>query len=208
MLKVVPNGGNLKLGVGVGTSYRPVGITCPSGCPLLKTRKCYALRGRVAIQQARSADDNHDLMRLAGNALVRHLVSGDWLKATKNGRKILDRAFVRAVIALHKSCPWLTGWGYTHAAKAWRTAGIAPADLPSNLHILASCDSAEEKAEHNANGWRTARVIDELADRLPDEFVCPVDAQKRAGIPVERRTTCTRCGACFRTGKNIAFLKF
>jgi hypothetical protein len=147
-------------------------------------------------------------MALAGNTLARHLVSGDWLKTLANGRKTLDKAFVRAVIALHKKAPWLTGWGYTHAAAEWRKAGITPKDLPSNLHILASCDSADEKAAHNANGWRTARVINEATERQADEFLCPVDAQKRKGVPAEKRTTCARCKACFAADKNIAFLKF
>lgn len=207
MLKVTPSGANSKLGMGVGTTYRPVGLTCPSDCPLLNNG-CYAQRGHVAIQQSRSKHDDHDLMRLGGNTLVRHLVSGDWLKTLKSGRKVLDRVFVRAVISLHVACPWLTGWGYTHAAPAFHAAGIGPRNLPSNLHILASCDTVSQKEEYNANGWRTARVIQELADRQPDEYVCPVDAQKRAGIPPDKRTTCARCKACFNTDKNIAFLKF
>jgi hypothetical protein len=206
-MKVTPYGHNAKLGIGVGTTYRPVGPTCPPSCPLLNGG-CYAQRGHVAIQQARSANDDHDLMTLASRTLVRHLVSGDWMKTIKDGRKILDKAFVRAVIALHTKCPWLTGWGYTHAADRFRKAGINPSDLPSNLHILASCDTVSQKEEHNAAGWRTARVIQELSDRTKDEFVCPVDAQKRAGIPQERRTTCAQCKACFATTKNIAFLKF
>jgi hypothetical protein len=207
MLKVTPNGHNAKLGMGVGTTYRPVGLTCPNDCPLLNNG-CYAQRGKVAIQQSRSKNDNHDLMRLGGNTLVRHLVSGDWLKTLKDGRKILDKAFILAVIALHIKCPWLTGWGYTHATTKWEKAGIKPSDLPSNLHILASCDTVSQKLEHNAAGWRTARVIQELSDRTKDEFVCPADAQKRAGIPQVSRTTCARCKACFNTTKNIAFLKF
>jgi hypothetical protein len=207
MLKVVPNGANAKLGPGVGTTYRPVGITCPNTCPLLGNG-CYAQRGRVAIQQSRSATDDHDLMTLAGNTLVRHLVSGDWLKTSKNGKKIIDRELIRGVFALHSRAPWLRGWGYTHAREQWTKAGISPADFPANLKVLASCDTVEEKTAHNAAGWRTARVIEELTDRLPDELVCPVDAAKRKGIPQERRTNCARCKACFDTDKNIAFLKF
>lgn len=207
MLKVVPNGDNAKLGPGVGTTYRPVGITCPTSCPLLGNG-CYAQKGHVAIHAAKSADDNHNLTKLAGNTLARHLVSGDWLKTLKTGRKVLDQAFVRAVITLHRKAPWLVGWGYTHAAGEWDKAGIGPKDLPSNLHILASCDSSEEKAKHNANGWRTARVIQEANERQADEFLCPVDSQKRKGVPAEKRTTCARCKACFATTKNIAFLKF
>lgn len=207
MLKVTPNGANAKLGPGVGTTYRPVGITCPNTCPLLNNG-CYAKRGHVAIQQAISKDDDHDLMKLGGNTLVRHLVSGDWLKTLANGRKILDRALVKGVIKLHRKCPWLTGWGYTHAIDRFDRAGITPASLPSNFHLLASCDNADQKAQANANGWRTARVIDEVADKQPDEFLCPVDAQKRKGVPAEKRTNCDRCKACFSTDRNIAFLKF
>ena len=204
---VVPNGKNGKLGPGVGTTYRQVGSTCPSNCPLLGNG-CYAQRGHVAIHSARANDDSSDLMRLAGNTLVRHLVSGDWLKTLKNGKKTLDRALIKAVISLHAKCPWLVGWGYTHAANEWQKAGIGPKDLPGNLHVLASCDSAEQKAEHNANGWRTARVIQEASERQKDEVLCPVDAQKRKGVAPEKRTTCARCRACFATDKNIAFLKF
>lgn len=207
MLKVTANGNNAKLGPGVGTTYRPVGITCPNTCPLLNNG-CYAKRGHVAIQQAISQDDDHDLMKLAGNRLVRHLVSGDWLKTLANGRKILDRALVDAVIELHRKCPWLTGWGYTHAIERFDRAGITPASLPSNFHLLASCDNADQKTAANVNGWRTARVIEEVSDKQLDEFLCPVDAAKRKGIPAEKRTNCARCKACFSTNRNIAFLKF
>jgi hypothetical protein len=147
-------------------------------------------------------------MKLAGNRLVRHLVSGDWLRQDSRGRKILDRVFVRTVIALHRSCPWLIGWGYTHAAEKFNAAGITPDTLPTNLHILASCDSLAEKEAHNSKGWRTARVIAERDDKTADEFLCPVDAQKREGVPQVLRTNCARCQACFAGTRNIAFLKF
>lgn len=207
MIKVTANGNNAKLGPGVGTTYRPVGLTCPSSCPLLGNG-CYAQRGHVAIQAAVSKTDDHGLMKLAGNTLARHLVSGDWLKTLANGRKILDRALINGVIELHRKCPWLTGWGYTHAIGYFDRAGITPDSLPENFHLLASCDNAEQKASANANGWRTARVIDETSDKQPDEFLCPVDAQKRKGVPMDKRTNCARCKACFATDKNIAFLKF
>jgi hypothetical protein len=146
-------------------------------------------------------------MALAGNTLVRHLVSGDWLTQRKDGRKVLDRKLIKSVIALHEKASWLTGWGYTHAAKEWTKAKISPSNLPSNLHILASCETAEQKAEHNADGWRTARVIQEASEKLPDEVLCPFDAQKRKGVPSEKRTNCARCKLCFASNKNIAFWK-
>lgn len=206
-LKVVPFGANAKMGPGVGTTYRPVGITCSLHCPLLET-VCYAKRGHVNIHQVRSAKESGDLTQLAGNRLVRHLVSGDWLRPTRNGAKKLDRDLVEGVAELHRNCPWLTGWGYTHSPEEFAAAGIHPSEFPSNLHLLASCETTEQKAIHNANGWRTARIIQEIADKQPDEFVCPVDAQKRKGVPTEKRTNCARCQACFATNRNIAFLKF
>ena len=206
-LKVVPSGDNAKLGAGVATTYRPVKLTCPPDCPLME-KICYAKRGNVNIHQTRSEHDEHDLRKLAGNTLVRHLVSGDWLRPVKAGKRVLDLALVRGVIALHNAAPWLTGCGYTHAAAEFDRNGIGPKDFPGNLHILASCDTLEQKELHNATGWRTARVIDEATERQPDEFLCPVDAAKRKGIPADKRTNCARCRACFDTTKNIAFLKF
>lgn len=205
MLKTVPNGANSKLGAGVATTYRPVGITCPSSCPLLNNG-CYAQRGRVQIHAKQSQHDNWELRKLAGNTLVRHLVSGDWLKTTKAGRKVVYRALLDGVIALHRACSWLTGWGYTHAAEQLDAAGFGPKSWPANFKILASCHSIEAKAEHNARGWNTARVIDQPRERLGDEYLCPVDASKHAGKP--QTTTCNRCRACFdNRNRNIAFLK-
>jgi hypothetical protein len=206
MIKAVPNGNNAKLGAGVATTYRPVGLTCPPTCPLLGNG-CYAQRGRVNMHAERSASDNDELQTLAGNTLVRHLVSGDWLKPAANGRRVVDRALLRAVISLHKAAKWLTGWGYSHAAEQLHAAGFGPDAWPKNFTILASCHTAEEKAAHNGRGWATARVIDEPSDRLPDEVLCPVDAAKHTGKPAS--TTCARCRKCFDgENRNIAFLKF
>lgn len=207
MLKVVPNGKNAKLGLGVATTYRPVGITCPKDCPLLGNG-CYAQNGHVNIHQNASANQEDDLRKLAGQTMVRHLVSGDWLKQAKNGRMVLDREFVDSVIDLHKNAPWLTGWGYTHDAMAFARANYSPDSLPSNLHILASCDSKQKKTQLNKAGWRTARVILEEHEKLDDEFLCPVDKQKRDKLPQCERTSCARCQACFKGKRNIAFLKF
>ena len=206
MLKTVANGNNSKLGAGVATTYRPVGLTCPPTCPLLGNG-CYAQRGHVNIHARQSAKDFDELQKLAGNTLVRHLVSGDWLKPTANGGRIVDRALLRGVIALHRAATWLTGWGYTHAAEKLDAAGLGPESWPKNLTILASCHTTEQKAAHNARGWATARVIDQPHERLPDETLCPVDAAKHAGK--KAKTTCARCRKCFDgSNSNIAFLKF
>ena len=206
MLTVVPNGANSKLGPGVATTYRPVGPTCPPGCALASA--CYAKRGRVAIQAKRSEGRTDRLWAAAGNTLIRHVVSGDWFKPAKDGRKIVDRALLTEAIETHTQAPWLTGWGYSHAAERLQRAGFGPDSWPSNFRILASCETAEHKELLNADGWQTARVIEEIEDKLPDEKLCPVDAQKRGGVPKEWRTTCAICRKCFDTDRNIAFLKF
>lgn len=206
MLAVTANGKNSKLGVGVATTHRPVGLTCPKTCPLLGAG-CYAQRGHVNIHAQHSEDREDDLHKLSGATLVRHLVSGDWLKPTADDRRIVDRELLRSVIELHEQAYWLVGWGYTHAAHQLDAAGFGPDALPDNLTILASCHTVEEKERHNARGWATARVIDQPSDKLKDESLCPVDASKYFGKP--QTTTCARCRKCFDgTNKNIAFLKF
>lgn len=206
-LKVVPMGNNAKLGPGVATTYRPVGPTCPPDCAMADA--CYAKRGRVAIQARASEGDTDDLRAAAGNTLIRHVVSGDWFREGADGRKLVDRELLAEAIELHTSAPWLTGWGYTHAAERIDRAGFGPESWPANFCILASCQGIEEKERLNEAGWVTARVIEEPSDKTRDERLCPVDAQKRAGIPQEQRSTCARCRMCFDgKNRNIAFLRF
>ena len=196
MLKVVANGSNAKLGAGVATTYRPVGITCPKSCPLLGNG-CYAQSGNVAIHARRSEHDKHELHKATGNTLVRHFVSGDAFKSTADNRRVVDRRLLRDMIGLHESASWLQGWGYTHDAERLDRAGFGPDNMPDNLTLLASCHTAKEKQEHNARGWQTARVISEKHERLPDEVLCPHDLAKREGKPAEQRITCARCRLCF-----------
>ena len=170
---------------------------------------CYAKRGRVAIQARRSEGRSDALRTAAGNTLVRHVVSGDWFRDGADGRKLVDRALLAEAIQLHDDAPWLVGWGYTHGAERIARAGFGPESWPANFRILASCEYITEKEILNEDGWQTARVIEETGDKLPDEKLCPVDAQKRAGVPKEKRTTCARCRACFDgKDRNIAFLRF
>lgn len=207
MLTVTPNGNNGKLGPGVATTYRPVGPTCPPDCAMASA--CYANRGRVAIHAKRSEGRTDALRAAAANTLVRHVVSGDWFREGADGRKLVDSQLLLEAIELHESCPWLTGWGYTHGADRLYRAGFGPESWPVNFRILASCQDADEKERLNKDGWQTARVIEEKTDKLPDESLCPADTQKRAGIPKEQRTTCARCRMCFDgKNRNIAFLRF
>ena len=206
MLTVIPCGDNAKLGPGVATTYRPVGPTCPPDCPM--AAHCYAKRGHVRIHARRSEGRTDPLRRAAGNILVRHVVSGDWFRPGADGRKLVDRGLLAEAIELHTEAPWLTGWGYTHGAERLDRAGFGPEAWPANFRILASCEEIDDRERLNGSGWQTARVIEETDEKLPDELLCPVDAQKRAGIPAEQRTNCARCRACFDGERNIAFLRF
>lgn len=206
MLKVVTISGNTKIGPGVAATYRPVGPTCPADCPMAQA--CYAKRGRVRFAADRAEADSDDLRSAAGNTLIRHLVSGDWFKPDARGHKLVDKALLREALDLHTSAPWLTGWSYTHGPDALARAGFGPETWPANFTILASTHSDEDHVRLNAAGWQTARVIEEPSDRASDEWLCPVDAQKRAKVPAAQRTTCARCRACFDgRRRNIAFLR-
>jgi len=208
MTLVCVSGGNSKLGAGVATTYRPVGVTCPRDCGMLE--ECYARRGRVCLVARRSEGRDDPLRALAGNTLVRHLVSGDWLRPTADGRRVVDRELLREAIEVHSSAPWLVGWGYTHAADQIDRVGLGPGSgcWPSNFVVLASCESLERARELQSRGWRTARVIQRVEDRAAGELLCPVDAQKRAGVESKSRTTCARCRACFEGERNVALLQF
>jgi hypothetical protein len=73
------------------------------------------------------------------------------------------------------------GTGYTHQ---WRKARALQA------WCMASCDTAEERAEANAMGWRTFRVRAAGEPVQAREVVCPASAE--AGY----KTTCSACKAC------------
>lgn len=75
------------------------------------------------------------------------------------------------------------GWtGYTHQ---WRTCAASLQPL-----VMASCDTPEERAEAQAQGWRTFTVRMGSDALAPRESVCP--ASHEAG----RKLTCAQCQAC------------
>ena len=71
--------------------------------------------------------------------------------------------------------------GYTHQ---WRHG-----DALQGL-CMASADSADERQDATARGWRTFRVMLAGESLARGEFACP--ASEEAG----RKTTCEKCGAC------------
>lgn len=82
--------------------------------------------------------------------------------------------------------------GYTHQ---WR-------EHPElRDYLMASCDSAGDRAAALALGWRTFRVRARGSDRLPGEAQCP--ASEEAG-KILTCATCTGCNGMSRRRSNLS----
>jgi hypothetical protein len=84
--------------------------------------------------------------------------------------------------------------GYTHQ---WRKVTAQP----YREIVMASVESTATKADANARGWRTFRVMRQNETLQPDEVLCP--ASEEAG----KRTTCENCQLCSGNAikaKNVA----
>ena len=202
---VTPVSDNMKLGPGVSSTYRPVGETCPD-CAIAAI--CYARRGNVASAAKRSGRRKDRLGKLNGAPFVRHLVSGDVMRRGRDGRRIVDREYVRDVIAHHEDNPEVVGWMYSHAWKQLGRAGFGPTTLPNNLIVLASVDSPGAAEDAQADGWTTARTTDDLTTLVAGEIACPYDRDKRELRGKPKPINCIKCRACFDgRGRNIVFLR-
>lgn len=208
MLRVIRMSQDRKLG-GMAATYRPVGITCPSDCPLLKIPPgkkrppCYAKRGHVNLVQRRTAGQTDTLDNAAGIDMIRHHVSGDVFANDE-----LDVPYVESILAFHQEHRSCSGALYSHRIADWNAAGITPDQVPKNLQVLASVDSRAERDRARALGWRTARTIDHPGKAEKGEALCPYDLHKHKKtkpVPV----TCRSCKLCWRAnGPDIAFVKF
>ena len=215
---ISPLTSNAKLGKGVATSYRPVGDssmglgTCPSKCPLLPANggACYTRKFLVDNQQRNSNLRNDPLDRLIekGAKFVRLHTSGDFYKG-ENGATVLDSDYLSEVVAWSRDHADVTVWTYTHDISKFveKEFTYKVGAFSNNLHIVASCDSIEEKNLANSHGFRSARVIDKIEDKLEDETFCPYDLAKHEGK--KPSVNCKDCTLCFnpKHRKNIAFLK-
>lgn len=188
---------NSKLGPGWVSTYRPIGPTCPTTCPLYGNG-CYGEHSFCKLWSSRSAERHDTLARAIGAPRVRHLVTGDCLLAT--GKP--DWAYLRHVRAFHRASPSTVGLMYSHA---WREVRAWVKTIPPNLHFLASVDDKAGAHVAQGLGMRTARVT-EKHDAERGEVYCPVDRAKHAGG--EQRHTCATCRQCFEGCKNVVFLKF
>lgn len=205
---------NAKLGKGVATSYRPVGNsalgngTCPAKCPLLPENggSCYTKKFLVNNQQRNSWKREDDLDRFIskGAKFVRLHTSGDFYTEGN-----LDVEYLKSIVDWSRENSDVTIWTYTHDVNQFVKENFTYNNdsFSKNLYIVASCDSIEEKALANSQGFRSARVIDSKEEKLEDETLCPYDLALHNGV--KPSTTCVDCKLCFnpKHSKNIAFLR-
>lgn len=185
-------------------TYREVGTTCPSTCPLLNAG-CYAQAGPTALQmRGRVSDSDGDvflreLARIPHGATLRLHVAGDVLRdGDKNGSDTLDVAYLDALIHGANDRPDVTFYGYTHA---WRLIDRSRFAFPDNFVMNASCDSDEDVVEARAAGWDTTTVwsADVSVKRVGDTVVCP---NQTVGL------SCAECRLCMKAHRplTVAFL--
>lgn len=220
-LHVVPSSENEKVGP-CATTYRPVGDsaegegTCPSGCPHLKSKECYTFKGKTRLWTGRSSEKYDDPAKMASklSKYWRWDTAGDNFKRDPMSPKgySVDMPYVNAKIKACKDNPWATSWGYCHDIMQWvADTGLFPkaGNMPSNFHLLASCEDLEMKAFAIAHGFKTARVINSEDERAKDEIFCPYDrAQYYGKTAKEIKVRCVTCRLCWEApeGMNIAFL--
>jgi hypothetical protein len=216
---ITPKTANAKLGVGVATTYRPVGDaakgngTCPGSCPHLPENGggCYTRKFLVNRQQKLSRERHDDLDRLLlkGSKLVRLHTSGDFFTADDNGGHQLDVPYLSKIVEWCRNNPDVTVWTYTHDVRKLIDAGFSykAKAFPSNLHIVASVETPTEQLIAKDNGFRTAKVIMTVEDKASHQTLCPYDLALSKGAKPD--VSCASCKLCFnpKHKHDIAFIK-
>jgi hypothetical protein len=207
-LRITKQTGNTKLTgatkeIPFGASYRAVGFTCPSSCPLLNNG-CYAQNGNTAMHQRdRYSENDAQVMKdsaktLKPNSYFRHHVSGDlFITNSKDGSLNVDTDYLNAVLDVAKERPDVTFYSYTHG---YKSLDNLPEQTPKNLTINASCDNLEQVKDAKNKGWATVIVVSENEKRKRynedgiDIVVCPNQTSS---------LTCSQCKLCFKQDRKF-----
>lgn len=194
--------------LGVGNSktaclstYRKVGLNCPTTCPYLNNG-CYAEGGRVDLVQKRcQGDPIQDAITAVSCIYVAGLydepfrfnVSGDLYH---NGR--LDRLFMRLVAHGIRLCEavlqWRMprGWTYTHASQPTDLAYIRSWSEQTGIAVRIS----DYVGEGGAMVYPLARIAD-LRQRGLTAIACPAQTGKVA--------SCRTCKVCWSGVGTVIF---
>lgn len=187
---LVEKSANTKLGQ-MGATYRKVGDSCPSSCPLLNNG-CYAQSGKTAMHQKRAEISEGDGAKFQAwvsttkAKLIRLHVSGDFFSGDKP-----DKEYIDGVLKGFKARKDVVGYTYTHG---WKKLSKRLNSL-DNLTVNASTDNTQDRIKAVKAGWPVVMVVtdDEKRKSWMDEatgkkvVVCP---NQTSGI------TCNQCMLC------------
>lgn len=202
---------NIKMGRNVRTTYRKVGGldvggSCPSACPLLQTKACYAMNFHVDLIAKKSTPEEEDgpalvawIKDLPKNTKVRHHVSGDVMEHIKgeNGEAIerVDTKYLESMLEGHRQRPDVVGWSYTHAHRLLESSAVNAVD---NLVVNASCDTHEELALALERGWPCTLTVNAAAE---DDVLVLNGERVRIRICPAQTNDGMVCSACMMCAK-------
>ena len=197
----------LKKAPRVAATYLPVGLiteggTCPSTCPYLGSRECYALtqflvrqqwKNNVYVDPLEEADAIARLKPSIGELLRIH-VSGDFIS---NAHLMA----VNKAVAVWTAKGGGKVWSYTHN---WRNLNPA---LATNFTLLASVHTVAEVFQAYQLGYRhfafanlhITKFLDKFAKRIAGLMFVPCPA-----LDAEGEITCASCQLCPK-GCNVRF---
>jgi hypothetical protein len=204
--------GNKKIGDAATTYVEQ--RSCPSSCPFFGGGGCYAEEGRLGKvitgplnrAAAEVAATPEDIARFeAAQIDGLEVVPGQPLRLHTVGDCKTDAAaaIVAAAAARYEDRGGGPVWTYSHA---WRDVSV---ESWGSVHVLASCETADDVREAEARGYASSVVVETFARRGRYEhdgrFILPCPAQTKDGV------TCSSCRLCMNSlrlrdaGLTIAF---
>lgn len=209
--------GNQKLGKKVSVLSRAVGDSCPDDCQFLDN-SCYAERTERRFNNARKAGLHN--MKIADwqkirsflldakkrNNTVRLNERGDFLKTTKNDRKILDIKYINALTKAYKSIkepPQI--FFYTHVYRR------ELADLRKlGMSVFASVGNVADYKTAKKVGFKKFAWSTNLRKGKDKNKLYQVETGEKIIVCWEQlssKKSCSDCGYCFKPELgSIAFL--
>lgn len=206
-MNIVTRTKNKKLGPGMLVLDRPVGLTCPSTCPLLNNG-CYAesMANRMPSTQTGAMKNLElgDIKMISSNRPLRLHVGGDFYRQNR-----LDRQYLAKLIKVIRG---RRGKGktytYTHCFRDPVLTRILMRLKRFGLTVFASCHSPQDMSDALALGYRIALISESAEEGMTalrlmglKGIVCP--EQRGTGL------TCDRCGYCYlqKSDKHLVLLK-
>lgn len=223
--------GNQKLGEKTIAISRPVDDTCPDSCPFLhngcyaeKTEKQHKLVRPASFRNLTVSVDEFEeslIFCLRNNKAYRLMERGDWLRTNSQGKKVLDRAFVRAFVLACERVLKKEGflpkiWNYTHVYDAYLVKMLSP-----HVYLYASVHNSEDVQKAKDAGFTLFAYITELKkphwaakvkQEIPKFVSLPVVSDKQVLVCPEQRkgrksVRCDKCKHCFSGSENhVAFI--